>query len=120
MKALIRKSIRSSALWVAVSLALPACASLEGARLYASGTRALEAGRPEQAAADLEAASRLLPASSAIQNHLGLAYVQIGRDREAAAAFQRAVELDCGNDAAESNLRAAEAGRLRPPGDDHE
>lgn len=97
-----------------------ACASVDGARLYARGTQALDAGRPERAVADLEAAARLLPEASQVQNHLGLAYARTGRDADALGAFQRAVDLDCDNDAAQHNLRAARAGRFRPPEDVHE
>jgi len=57
----------------------------------------------------------LWPEASEVHNHLGLAYVRAGRDDHAEAAFRRAVELDCDNEAAEHNLRAARAGRLRPP-----
>jgi len=118
----MRRRIRESmlpalrTLAVAASLALVlGCAGVRGARLYASGTDALDRGDGAQAVADLEHAAELLPDASPIHNNLGLAYVQVGRDAEARAAFERAVELDCSNDAARHNLRAAEAGRLRPP-----
>ena len=91
------------------------CSSLQGARLYASGTEALDRGDTPRAVADLEAAATLLPEASEIHNHLGLAYAEAGREEEAVAAFARAVALDCDNRAAQHNLRAAEAGRLRPP-----
>lgn len=96
------------------SLVCAGCGSVQGARLYASGTRALDAGDPVRAVAELEAAAALLPEASEVQNHLGLAYARTGRDPEAVAAFRRAVALDCDNDAAQHNLQAAEAGRLRP------
>ena len=52
---------------------------------------------------------RSCPDASEIQNHLGLAYVEAGREADALRAFQRAVALDCDNQAARQNLRAAEA-----------
>lgn len=85
------------------------CASFRGARLYSSGTEALDRGDVARAVADLERAAELVPHASEIQNHLGLAYAAGGRDREALLAFRRAVELDCGNLAARRNLQAAEA-----------
>jgi Flp pilus assembly protein TadD len=84
------------------------CASLEAARLYRSGTAALDAGRPERAIVDLERAGQLAPQASEVQNHLGLAYAAAGRPDDAERAFRRAVELDCENVAAQENLRAAE------------
>lgn len=87
------------------------CASYRGARLYQGGTRALDAGDPATAIAKLEEAAALVPEASEVQNHLGLAYAAAGRQREALAAFRRAVELDCDNAAARRNRRAAE-GRL--------
>jgi Flp pilus assembly protein TadD len=89
----------------AALLALAAgCASFQGARLYASGTRALEAGDSGRAIADLERAVTLVPHASEAQNHLGLAYLQAGRRDDALAAFERAVALDCDNSAARANL----------------
>lgn len=87
---------------------LAGCASLEGARLYRNGTQALDRGEPALAVADLERAAELVPQASEIQNHLGLAYAQLGRETEAERAFRRAVALDCDNAAARENLRAAE------------
>jgi Flp pilus assembly protein TadD len=89
-------------------LGVVSCASFEGARLYDSGTAALDHGEPERAVADLERAAALVPQASEIQNHLGLAYAAAGREADAERAFRRAVELDCQNDAARENLRAAE------------
>lgn len=54
-----------------------------------------------------------MPESSEVQNHLGIAYEAEGRDAEALAAWQRAVALDCGNEAAQRNVRAAEARRAK-------
>jgi len=99
-----------------LTLALAGCASWEGARLYQSGTAALDRGDSERAIADLEQAAELVPTASEVQNHLGLAYVAAGRDDDARNAFRRAVALDCGNRAAALNLRAAEqrAREVRP------
>jgi Flp pilus assembly protein TadD len=87
---------------------LGGCASLEGARLYTRGTRAMDEGRLAEAIAELEQSAALMPDSSPVQNHLGLAYARAGRDAEALAAFRRAVRLDCSNLAAVENLAAAE------------
>ncbi len=84
-------------------------ASWQGARLYASGTGALERGETQRAIRELERAAALVPHASEIQNHLGAAYAAAGRDAEALAAFQRAVDLDCDNAAAQRNLEAARA-----------
>ena len=99
-----------------IALASTGCATLEGGRLYTSGTEALERGDTARAIADLERAAELVPHASEIHNNLGLAYAAEGRDREALLAFRRAVELDCGNAAAQRNLRAAEAGATFPTG----
>ncbi|MBW2313492.1 MAG: hypothetical protein JRH10_04800 [Deltaproteobacteria bacterium] len=109
----MRKPIRESIPLAFLVLAF-GCTTVEASRLYASGTDALERGDSAQAVADLEQAATLMPEASPVHNHLGLAYAGAGRDTEATAAFRRAVELDCSNDAAQHNLRAAEAGRLRP------
>ncbi len=103
------------ALALAVLSTAAGCAGVRGAQLYASGTEALDAGRHAHAVEDLEAAARLLPEASEVHNHLGLAYARVGRDAEALGAFERAVDLDCDNDAAQHNLQAARAGRLLPP-----
>ena len=97
---------------LALGLALggtPGCASYRAARLYQSGSGALERGESGRAIADLERAADLAPQASEVQNHLGLAYAAAGRNDEAAAAFRRAVELDCDNAAARENLAVAEA-----------
>ncbi len=96
-----------TALAVTAVVAVTGCASLRAARLYASGSEALDAGEPARAVLDLERAARLEPRASEIQNHLGLAYAASGRERDALAAFRRAVALDCDNAAAAHNLRAA-------------
>lgn len=84
------------------------CASLDGARLYRSGTRALDRGDAQRAVADLERAAELVPQASEIQNHLGLAYAAAGRDAAALRAFRRALAIDCDNAAAQENLAAAQ------------
>jgi Flp pilus assembly protein TadD len=82
------------------------CASFEAMRLYESGTQALDRGDPQRAVADLERAAALAPDASPIENHLGLAYQDAGRPEDALHAFERAVQLDCDNQAAAANLRA--------------
>jgi Flp pilus assembly protein TadD len=94
---------------LALAALLGGCASLEAERLYASGTQALDRHDPDRAVADLERAATLAPEVSAIQNHLGLAYQDAGRPADALHAFERAVELDCGNEAAVRNLRSMRA-----------
>jgi Flp pilus assembly protein TadD len=96
------------AVLLVAALAGAGCATFRGARLYESGTRALERGDAAAAVADLEHATRLVPHASEIQNHLGLAYAGAGREEDALRAFRRALELDCDNAAAQENLRAAE------------
>ena len=97
----------------AVAALLAGCASYEAMRLYESGTHALDRGDAQRAVADLERAAALAPDASPIQNHLGLAYQDAGRPEDALRAFERAVELDCGNEAAVANLRAMRS-RERP------
>lgn len=94
---------------LALAVAAAGCASFRGARLYESGTHALEGGDDARAIQQLERAAALVPHASEIQNHLGLAYLGAGRRDEALAAFRHAVALDCDNQAARQNLRAAEA-----------
>jgi len=90
-----------------VVVAFGGCARFQGARLYQSGTKALDRGENERAIADLELAAARVPEASEVQNHLGLAYAAAGRDDDALEAFRRAVDLDCENEAALANLRAA-------------
>jgi len=92
---------------------LPGCATFEGAKLYERGTQALDRGDTATAIAELEHAAQLVPQSSEIQNHLGLAHAAAGHDDAALLAFRHAVELDCSNEAAQQNLAAAEARRAR-------
>jgi Flp pilus assembly protein TadD len=89
---------------------LAACASLEGARYYRSGSDALERGEVARAITDLEHAARLLPEASEVRNHLGIAYLEAGRSDEALLAFEEAVSLDCTNDAAVHNLHSVQDG----------
>ena len=93
---------------LAVGLALCGCASFQGARLYRSGTDALERGETARAIADLERAAGLVRHASEVQNHLGLAYEAAGRPEAAQRAFERAVELDCNNAAALYDQEVAE------------
>jgi Flp pilus assembly protein TadD len=88
-------------------LAACACSSLRAARLYTSGSDALERGEVARAVAELERAAALAPELSEIQNHLGLAYAAAGRRDAAREAFARAVALDCASGAARHNLAAA-------------
>jgi Flp pilus assembly protein TadD len=78
--------------------------ALRGARHYATGSTALERSQTDRAVEELERAAVLIPHASEIQNHLGLAYWSAGRRVSARAAFERAIELDCENRAAEANL----------------
>jgi Flp pilus assembly protein TadD len=105
----VPRASRLAAVALAVSLSGAGCATYRGARLYESGTRALDRGETAAAVADLEQAARLVPDASEIQNHLGLAYEAAGRSDDALLAFRRAVALDCDNQAAQQNLRAAES-----------
>jgi tetratricopeptide (TPR) repeat protein len=89
------------------------CASFRAARLYQSGTEAMNGGRTDQAVADLSAAAKLAPGASEIHNHLGLALAAVGQDGRALAEFQRAVQLDCTNAAAVDNLDLARTNEER-------
>jgi Flp pilus assembly protein TadD len=91
-----------------VALLLVGCATFRGARLYQSGTVALDRGDPQVAIVQLERAARLVPEASEVQNHLGLAYAADGRDEDALRAFRRAVDLNCDNEVASHNLWLAE------------
>jgi Flp pilus assembly protein TadD len=80
------------------------CVHMEASQLFESGTAALDRGEPERAVGDLERAAALTPEVSAIHNHLGIAYERSGRPDAALRAYQRAVDLDCDNQAAQRNL----------------
>ena len=94
------------------------CASFEAARLYKSGSEALEQGEVERAIADLERAAELAPNASEVRNHLGLALAADGREEAALLEFERAVELDCENEAAQENLAVTRV-RLGIQGEAH-
>lgn len=83
------------------------CSALEGARLYRSGTQALERGEPDRAVADLEGAAARVPNESEVHNRLGVAYAAAGRRGDAIREFQSAVALDCSNAVAARNLARA-------------
>jgi tetratricopeptide (TPR) repeat protein len=93
---------------VGLMLSAAGCASWQGARLYQSGTAALEAGDVDRALADLSEAARLVPDGSEIHNHLGIARLESGDEQRALLSFERAVELDCDNQAASDNLARLE------------
>lgn len=94
------------AAWLALLvLLLVGCNTLQGAALYREGTRALERGDAAAAVVALEAAAVRVPRASEVQNHLGLAYLAAGRPDDALRAFERAVDLDCDNAAAQHNLQ---------------
>jgi len=101
-------------LLLAVSASL-GCAAVEGARLYHSGTRALERGDVSRAIADLEGAAARVPHDAEVHNRLGVAYAAAGRRDEAIREFESAVALDCDHAVAARNLRRAqdEAGETR-------
>jgi tetratricopeptide (TPR) repeat protein len=83
---------------------LPPVRAIRAARYYAAGTRALDRGANREAIVELELAASLMPNASEIHNHLGLAYWADERSAEAARELERAVELDCDNQAARVNL----------------
>ncbi len=103
------ESIRVLFLMSFLALELAGCTGFRAARLYQEGTLALNAGDPELAVARFSEAGRLQPEASEIQNHLGLAFAASGQHAKALSAFQRAVDLDCSNEAAVRNLTAAQA-----------
>lgn len=93
--------------WIAtlvLALSVAGCATWRGARLYQSGTDALERGQIEVALEDLSEAAELVPEASEIHNHLGIAQLEAGRTEQARRSFERAVALDCDNQAASDNL----------------
>jgi Flp pilus assembly protein TadD len=101
--------IRPFAIGALCALLGAGCSAIEGARLYRDGTQALERGDGEQAVVALERAAERVPEASEVQNHLGLAYLAVGRRGEALLAFERAVALDCENEAARHNLELVRA-----------
>jgi tetratricopeptide (TPR) repeat protein len=96
-------------LLVAVLLLAVACATLDATQLFRSGTAALDRGDVPAAVRDLENAAQQLPESSAVHNHLGLAYAASERHADALREFERAVAIDCENQAAQTNLARARA-----------
>ncbi len=111
------KALGSPALGSSVGLVLllSGCASFDATLAFQRGTDALERGEPERAVVELERAAALVPDSSAVQNHLGIAYEASDRPGDAERAYARAVELSCENAAAQSNLDAIRA-RASEPG----
>lgn len=100
---------------VAIAFAtIAGCASLEAARDYTAGTRALEAGDTATAITRLERSVALEPGVSESHNHLGLAYLQAGRVEEARRELERALAIDCDNRAARQNLQLLQREGGRP------
>ena len=109
MKRRPHRSLALAALLLAA--ALPTCTSIEAAQHYRSGTVALDRDDPALAVEELERAAVLEPDAAHIQNHLGIAYERVGRRDDALRAYERAVELDCENQAAQANLVKAKDAR---------
>jgi Flp pilus assembly protein TadD len=99
--------MRRAVAYVLTAPLLAGCAAFEGARLYRSGTSALERGDASRAIADLEGAAARVPRVSEVHNRLGVAYAAAGRREDAIREFRSAVELECGNEAAVRNLQRA-------------
>jgi Flp pilus assembly protein TadD len=66
-----------------LALGVAGCSSYQGARLYQSGTLALDRGDSERAVEELERAAELVPEASEVQKPLGLANAAAGRDSDA-------------------------------------
>lgn len=98
-----------AAILFAASLAVVGCGTASGGLHYSRGTQALEAGHTAEAITHLERAAVLVPHASEVQNHLGIAYQAAGRPADARRAYQRALDLDCDNSAAQQNLDQLEA-----------
>ena len=94
------------ALALLAGIAATGCATYEAGRLYSEGSAAISSD-PERAVVQLERAAQLAPQASEIHNHLGLAYAEAGRSQDAIAAFERALAIDCDNEAAQYNLARA-------------
>jgi Flp pilus assembly protein TadD len=108
--------MRDSPAWLLIWAAVfAACTSFEAGRLYRSGTEALDHDDPARAVADLERAAALAPEASSVHNHLGIAYEEAGRPEDALRAYERAVDLDCENQAAQHNLEVLRARRSGKP-----
>lgn len=111
VRSLLRVGAVSGALAIAlvIALATMGCEStpiraFHGARHYAAGTDALVRQDGTLAIVELERAADFVPLASEIQNHLGLAYWSDGRTQAAKIAFEKAIELDCDNRAAQLNF----------------
>jgi Flp pilus assembly protein TadD len=94
---------------VVLAAGLLGCSAWRGARLYQSGTAALDRGEIEVALVELSHAARLVPEASEVHNHLGIAQLEADRIGLARESFERAVELDCDNHAASNNLERVRA-----------
>ena len=94
---------------IALAASLVGCTTWHGSRLYHSGSAALDRGEIRLALVDLSQAARLVPQASEIHNHLGIAQLEAGDLELARASFERAVQLDCDNQAASANLERLEA-----------
>ena len=101
--------MRSAVAVLLAGVASLGCAAVEGARLYHSGTRALERGDLSRAIADLEGAAARVPHDAELHNRLGVAYAAAGRRDDAIREFESAVALDCDHAVAARNLRRAQA-----------
>jgi Flp pilus assembly protein TadD len=95
---------RAGAFAGALGVLILGCSTIESARLYRDGTRALEDGGSGARRPLARARRRASADVSEVQNHLGIAYLASGRRDEALRAFERAVALDCDNAAARRNL----------------
>jgi len=99
--------MRRAVAYLLAGLLAAGCATLEGARLYRSGTSALERGDASRAIADLEGAAARVPRVSEVHNRLGVAYAAVGRREDAIREFRSATLIECGNAAAARNLQRA-------------
>lgn len=97
-----------TAVVLVAGIACLGCATLEAARLYRSGTQALERGELPRAIADLEGAAERVPQDAEVHNRLGVAYAAAGRRDDAIREFESAVALDCDHALAARNLRRAQ------------
>jgi Flp pilus assembly protein TadD len=104
-----RSAVAVGLLGLGVAALLSGCAAIGATRAFQRGTAALERGEAERAVLELERAAALVPDSSAVHNHLGIAYEASDRPDDALRAYRRAVELSCENEAAQHNLRAVRA-----------
>jgi Flp pilus assembly protein TadD len=108
-RAAARVSIARAVLAAVAASALLGCTAFEASRAFRDGTAALDRGETALAVDTLERAAVLEPRSSAVQNHLGIAYEAADDLAAAERAYERAVALDCENRAAEQNLAALRA-----------